>query len=202
MLRVPANARVLHGVMLFRRLSTQLPAPATNAEIATFECKRQPSTSQTLEEGVPPPEVSQRPSMSSPMPQGARRILPRPVLQQRSRSWCRHASCCPATTLAKANITPCKFITKSGAEAKHNALLVGGSVETRLFPFFFPFFFLPLLGREEKCFLAPHCEIQQWQGKGSESRHWLLQISISVHSEVDCDLCQPHLQPESGTRED
>lgn len=93
--------------------------------------------SQTLREGVPPPEASQRPSISFPVLQGAGRTLAWPVLQQRSRPWCRRASCCPATTPAKANITPCKFITKSGAEAKHNALLVGGSVETRLFCFFF-----------------------------------------------------------------
>lgn len=165
MLHVPANARVLHGVMLFRKLSTQLPAPATNAEIATFECKKQPSISQTLEDGVPPPAASQSPSISSPMPRGAGRTLPLPVLQQRSQSWCWHASCCPATTPAKANITPCKFITKSGAEAKHNALLVGGSVETRLF--FSPFFFSPFLeGRRNVSWLLT-VKYSSGKGKGA-----------------------------------
>lgn len=126
------------GCDAFPRAQHRAPCSChrNHVEIVTFECKTWPSTSQNLREGVPPPEASQRLSISSPVLQGLE-DLPWPVLQQRSQPWCRRASCCPATAPAKANITPCKFITKSGAEAKHNALLVGGSVETRLFPFFF-----------------------------------------------------------------
>lgn len=77
-------------------------------------------------------------------------------------------------------------------------------METRLFSpfFFFLSSFLPLVGREEECFLAPRCEIEHCQGRGSKSGHWLQQISISEQAEVDGDLWQPHPQPESGVVED
>lgn len=80
----------------------------------------------------------------------------------------------PATAPpAKANIMPCKWITKSRAEAKHNTLLVGVSVETRLFfffflfSFFFPFFFFPffLEGRRNISWLL---SVKYSAGEGEE----------------------------------
>lgn len=59
------------GCDAFPQAQHRAPCSATSAEIATCEHETRPSTSQTLREGVPPPEASQRLSISSPVLQGA-----------------------------------------------------------------------------------------------------------------------------------
>ena len=143
-----------------------------------LECKLQPSTSQRCKSWrrllcLLKTLKDQGPSISAPHAAGCREDLAptRP----------------PAKELDA--VPPCQPLPRRlTGQSKHHTMQIynkkqsrgqtqcppgGSKCGDKTFPPPAPPLLLLLLGREEECFLAPHHEIQHWQGRGRRSRHWL-----------------------------